>query len=508
LIKAEYADFDQIVEDTAIGHEIDGVGTFYVEDSHPRQPTWFRDFFGRSIAGAFRLITSSAKGVLLVKLAKGQKTYTFAVVFGHGRYLLTDGVIEERFGLKVVLNTVNPESLRSIDKTTLGSVPKQSREQMSREGVAANFGIDIEQDLINSVTGRSRDGRLGKTISGRDALAVSVKVDVKNINDFLRVCVEQYESDAYKADFGWIDQIKGLRNLTIINELNAKLIARIAAGDLEKIWMAVPEVVDWVDVKGFRFTRSKKADLKADLDLGEFLASLDGKLSLDLLKQVAIYVISARTDEPSDHWTAYKCLYAELDHQGSVCVLNNGKWYEIVKDFTLQVQNAFDHIPESTIALPEYNHPNEGAYNDALPAAVPNSFSMDRQMILHGGGHSSIEFCDLGTQDKKLVHIKRYGSATQLSHLFAQGVVSGELFVQDENFRRKLNEKLPAAYKLPDVAVRPNPNEYEIIFGIISKSANPLDIPFFSKVSLRNAYRRLQGYGYTVTKKKIAVRAA
>jgi uncharacterized protein (TIGR04141 family) len=253
------------------------------------------------------------------------------------------------------------------------------------------------------VTGRSRDGRLGKTISGRDALAVSVKVDVINVKEFLRICVGQYESDAYKTDFGWIDQIKGLRNSTTINELNAELIARIAAGDLEKIWMAAPEIVDWVDVKGFRFARSKKADLKADLDLGEFLTSLDRELSLDLLKQVTIYAISARTDEPSDHWAAYKCLYAELDHQGSVCVLNNGKWYEIVKDFALQVKEAFEHIPESTIVLPEYNHPNEGAYNDALPAAVPNSYSMDRQMILHGGGHSSIEFCDLGTRDKKLV---------------------------------------------------------------------------------------------------------
>jgi uncharacterized protein (TIGR04141 family) len=46
--------------------------------------------------------------------------------------------------LKVVLNTVDPKSLRSIDKVTLGSVPKQSREQVSREGVDANFGIDIE----------------------------------------------------------------------------------------------------------------------------------------------------------------------------------------------------------------------------------------------------------------------------------------------------------------------------------------------------------------------------
>jgi uncharacterized protein (TIGR04141 family) len=128
---------------------------------------------------------------------------------------------------------------------------------------------------------------------------------------------------------------------------------------------------------------------------------------------------------------------------------------------------------------------------------------MDADLISHGGGHSSIEFCDLLTSDKKLVHIKRYGGSSQLSHLFSQGVVSGELFVSDEGFREKLNEKLPAAHKLADIHARPNATEYEIVFGVISKSNNPLEIPFFSKVSLRNARRRLEGYGYMVSKKKI-----
>jgi uncharacterized protein (TIGR04141 family) len=51
--------------------------------------------------------------------------------------------------------------------------------------------------------------------------------------------------------------------------------------------------------------------------------------------------------------------------------------------------------------------------------------------------------------------------------------------------------------------VRPNAAEYEIVFAVISKSAGELDIPFFSKVSLRNARRRLGSFGYRVTKKKI-----
>jgi len=124
-------------------------------------------------------------------------------------------------------------------------------------------------------------------------------------------------------------------------------------------------------------------------------------------------------------------------------------------------------------------------------------------MIMHGGGHSKVEFCDIFTRNKKILHIKRYGGSNILSHLFSQGVVSGELFVSDSEFRQKVNSKLPAAYRLSDPLVRPDAQEYEVIYGIISDSDKPLDIPFFSKVSLRNARRRLTTFGYKVAIKQI-----
>ena len=69
-----------------------------------------------------------------------------------------------------------------------------------------------------------------------------------------------------------------------------------------------------------------------------------------------------------------------------------------------------------------------------------------------------------------------------------------QLFVSDDEFRQKVNDKLPEGHKLADRSARPNPEDYEVVFTIISKSANALNLPFFSKVSLRNARRRLRGY--------------
>ena len=501
LIKPEYTRFADIVKPDTQGIEVDGVGSFYAEDSRSRLPDWVRDFFLDTLARTFTIRTASAKGALLVNVQQR----IFAITFGHGRHLLNDGVTEERFGLKVVLNSVEPQSLRSIEKTTLGSVPKQSREQMSLESEAANFGIDVEQDLLTSVTGRSKDARLGKTIAGRDSVALSVKIDVSEVRQFLPILLEQYQSDAYKENFDLIDQITDVRDKRKVGELNEWLVDRLNERDFEKIWMAPPTIIDWVDIKGFKYSRRKTAELFSDLDVGKFLDELDAEVTLDLLKSSVVLGVSARTDEPFDHWTAYRCLYAEAQIDDAIYVLNNGKWYRIAADFCDQVLEDFDNIPESDIALPDYNHAGEGEYNEALPAVVPGSHCMDRKLIRHGGGQSSIEFCDLATNDKQLIHVKRYGGSAQFSHLFNQGVVSGELFLQDEDFRQKLNDILPEAIRLPDVSTRPNPTDYEIVFAIISKSEEALEIPFFSKVALRNARRRLRGYGYKVSKKKINV---
>ena len=149
LVKTELTNFAEIAKPGADAIEIEGIGTFYKEASHPRPPSWIADFFGTTLGPGLGLLSSSAKGVLLVRVVDGEEDRIFAVIFGLGRHLLNDDVLEERFGLKVVLNSVDPDSLRSIDKTALGSIPKQSREQISREGGAANFGIDVEQDSAN-----------------------------------------------------------------------------------------------------------------------------------------------------------------------------------------------------------------------------------------------------------------------------------------------------------------------------------------------------------------------
>jgi uncharacterized protein (TIGR04141 family) len=224
-----------------------------------------------------------------------------------------------------------------------------------------------------------------------------------------------------------------------LHSLTNLLVARINERNLDKVWMAVPEVVTWSDLSGFRYQQPKRGDLVDDLDKAEFIDLFEGEpIEVEDLKKTIVYAISAEDDEIASKWAAFRCVYAELEVDGRIYILNSGKWYEIAKTFADEVQRDFAGMPESTIALPTYTSGDEGDYNVAAAASLPNACCMDQELIDHGGGHSKIEFCDVYTDDKKIVHVKKYAGSGTLSHLFSQGVVSGELFVGDQDFRRNI----------------------------------------------------------------------
>lgn len=513
LIKKEFNNHKDILKDfnKLNSKKISNVGTFYFSESFKYKPLWIEKFFGKNLDN-IEIFNAGLKAVFLVdvKINMNERRI-FAIPFGYGWVLLNHGVYKERFGLKVILNIVDPNNLKSIDKKNITSVPKHTTEQISRYGTAADFGIDIEQDLIRSITGRSRDERFGKTVVGKDSLNISAIVNLSNIEDFLKVCYVKYNSNDYKKDFGWIDQIAEIKNPRMEDILNEKLITNINNNHLEKIWMAVPEIIDWADVSGFAYKNNKNKDLKDDINLSEFISSLPenkrSRIDLKILKERNVYCFSASSDEIKYRWRAYNCVYCEVYEKADskIYLLSNGKWYEVENDFATQVDNDYKQLrnQEVSLNLPNYNHDNENDYNEEVAKKDRNFCCMDRKNIIHGGGYSRIEFCDLFTKNKEIIHIKRYGGSSVLSHLFQQGIVSGELFLADEDFRAKVNEKLLNSHKIGNPLEKPIPADYKIIFAIISSFPEELDIPFFSKVGLRNTRRRLETYGYKVFLKKI-----
>jgi uncharacterized protein (TIGR04141 family) len=92
-----------------------------------------------------------------------------------------------------------------------------------------------------------------------------------------------------------------------------------------------------------------------------------------------------------------------------------------------------------------------------------------------------------------------------MSHLFSQGVVSGEAFRSDPDFRKAVNAHLPQGFQILTPECMPDPAAYQVVFAVVSDEPADLTLPFFSKVNLKHAATRLQAYGYRTALAKIQV---
>ncbi len=519
LIKKGYNDVENIIADKYKKESnkitINNIGDLFYRKSFSSQSKWITHLFSEN--DLTKLFSSSASAAFLVKI--GERFFT--VCFGPaGRYILRKGVIEERFGLITTLNSVKSNSIRSIDTKTLEIEPIQTRIQASRATSKDNFGIDIQRDLVNSVSGVPKDDRLGKCIVGKDSLRVTLKLSLDEIKDYLKLFLTLYNKKDYKKDFGWIDTMKEEKDPSRINFLNEKLIEEINKEKPERLWLSIPEIIDWNDLDGFKYSENEAEGARDDIHVTgfkKFLSNKRGrnkKISMSdlILNYVYLYTLSAASKFSSRHWKAYNCIYFEY-HQDNqnVYFLNDSKWYQVKVPLVEEISKIFDSIPQNTTGINfiDFNHKQESTYNKEF-AKVNNCLCLDKDEVMIGGGYSRVEICDIYSSKRQLIHIKRYSGSGALSHLFNQGLVSANLLF-DTDFRQKFNGKIKkldtsGRFKIKNIKNKPNKNgeNYEVVFGIISKfSKNNLNIPFFSKLSLSNVYNNLSNLGYRVSMVKI-----
>ncbi len=511
LIKEQFKDDENIIKkDLSSLKKIEVVysnthiGNLYIKPTFYNKPHWSNLFSEVNIPELDDLNISSASAVLLVR----NEGRIFALVFGYGGYLLNRAATEERFGLKTTLNSIVPDSIRSIDRKIVDSLARHVREDVNRDTSFRNFGVDVEQDLLNAITGKSSLESLGTRLTGKDNFVSSVKISLSDLIPFISTAYSQYQKKDYQDSFGWVDNIKDIVDPAIIEKLNFLLIEEVKKGhQTDKLWLAVPDLVPWARVLGFRFSKSNRHEIKPDLHINDFYNSLQqpDQLKTETLKQKTAYCYDVEKEQPFFEWSVYRCICFEVELEDNTYILNDGKWYRINPEFVSNVDDYISKINASSLHLPEYtHHKSEKEYNKAVSKKDPNIYAfMDSKLIKYGGGYSSLEFCDVFTKEGQIIHVKKYGGSSVLSHLFSQGAVSAELFLLDGGFRKEVNKILPETHKHLVQVEQPDPRKYEIAFCIISRSKNKLKLPFFSRINLRTWARRLNGFGFNVTLTKI-----
>lgn len=479
-------------------------GTLYTKSSPPQTPSW-ASFFGDAVSAAtLALQTASASALLVVPM----KNRNFAIAFGFGRHLVDLMSVDATFGLRATLNSVSADTIRSIDKKTFEGISTHTREQASKETSIGDFGLNVERDVVRAVTGSPTDGTLGSQLTGKDCLTARCDVTLDKLPELLQAYLAESQKETYKKRFPWIDNILEVRDKARKKQLDALLVETIRAGGTPKMWLAIPELIDWSDIKGFSYcSRARWAEVFPDVHLKKYLDHASPEaISEDSLTKHRIFGHRASTDSVFDDWPVYRCIHAEIAVDGETYLLNGGDWYKIDNNFVGVVDKTIAGIKATSFTPLDFQQgENEAQYNKRLSASIAGACCPDRDPIMHGGGRSRVEFCDVYAPSRQMIHVKRYGGSSVLSHLFAQGVVSATTFVSDELFREKVNKLLPVALQLPTPVNRPNAADFEIAFFVASTSASELSLPFFSRVTLRNAYKQLTGYGFRVTLTKVRV---
>lgn len=490
-------------------HELEG--KLFVKIPTEKKPKW--SGFTESITGVSldELANRSSSAVLIIKTA----TATMAFTFGYGRFLIDTKYFVHDFGIKTALNTLNHDSLRSVDLFTLEDQAVQKKSQASRESSVGVFGIDISRDVLRAVTGSPKTGVNLKNISGGDAVySFGIEMDVDEISQLVDLLSSYYANDSYKSNFSWVDNIRKVKEKSEIDSLDEKLLNKIKAKSTD-ITITIPEIVQWDSIYGFSFTRTKNS-IKPTIEPREYLDNIDvATVSVDSIKRDRLFVYDVHENE-SEH-QIYKCIYFEHKETDKTYILFAGLWYEIDNSFVARVDSTLGKLNVSSLAFPRVyvwdevkdgktksKIESEGDYN--VRASTIHSYHLlDKKLIKSNRTTTPIELCDLMTDNKQFIHVKhRKGGSAGLSHLFAQGSVSAEILLGDKEFRKKARSVLKRVSSGLQDSVSLDSfksDGVEVVFLILGEDSTSLksNLPFFSKVNLSKAFENLSQRGFKVS---------
>lgn len=471
------------------------------------QPGWLAYVAGAAHDALPALRNQLNGSVVLVRVTKAGQQRILAFTFGNGRTLLDLDRIEHDFGLRVVLNSVDPDRLRSVETKVFDDLVLHTARQASRSSPTATFSIDDTRDLLRAVAGVPRDRAFARRIAGSDSLAMSSTAEIQELGALSGELLDLYASDRFREAFAFIEHVRPERTTSTIERLDRQLEETLREGALDetRLHLAPPEVIDFNAVDGFLYPgeRLGRDDPHDDLVLSDFLVAIGrSSATVPLLRKARIRAIDGSGAE-MNAWPAYRCLVYEVRDGADVFMLSEGQWFRVQQQFAEQVDADIANLNVVDLGWPDAGADEaERDYNERVVAAISNLGLFDRVPITIPGARTPIEICDVLGQDR-LIHVKRRTASATLSHLFAQGRIAADAFRFEPDVRDQMRARLGSGHNLhPSIPAQdPEPRQFEIVFAVVAKNAPdlPMALPFFSKLNLvRTAKEISRTLGYRV----------
>jgi uncharacterized protein (TIGR04141 family) len=472
----------------------------YYGSSPARPPGWFA-FLSSGLPQAIPNLTVQGSVALVFVPVQGR----FVVYsFGHTASKLNIAPFERDFGLKVVLNKVDPEKIRSIDSRIVDSVVTNKRTQLSRENKLAGFGFEIDREMLKSLAGKANEENFGSVLSGSDTLSLNCNTTAAGLLQKSNEIVNAYSSTAYQKHFKWIDNIQAVKDEAIIKELNNKMMLQLnrvlAGAAVDTLQLACPEIIDFGGIDGFRvkgYRSRKEFGLPV---LSEVIADMAEygieEVVFDDLDRYRVEAIQG--DETINHWSFVDWLIAEVTHDRKHYILSEGSWFVISRSFYNEVDGAFQALMADATRFADLGNTDRANEEDYLRhyPINNNNIILDRKLFGGYGPKDTIEICDIYEIDGKFVHVKDGASSSKCSHLFNQGYVSAYTLLSDREYRQslvyKLSTKPGLAATVGDPVVA---SDHTIAFRML-KDGPGVSLPFFTKVILRDTHKRILAMGF------------
>ena len=505
----------QIIDSEAIGTKV----RLIIFRGQAMTPKWMEEL--KRVFNFQDVKTNSACALMMFE----ESGRTFAANFAHGWMYLNEAMLEPDFGLKVSINALDETRIKRLERANLGDALREvSLSPFHRE--FNSFAIDDALDLVRKIGGSVRDENLTdeasiNVMTGARSLRIAGEFSLSDLPRIARGTLEFFQSEEYKqTSFRIFDFVRQITDPALIQHLDNIAADRIRDG-AESLELGLPTTREHEGVS-YTFKGPGSPRHYPEILLRNYAAWLGERLSeitAQSLKDHRIVTVFEDSAIPEQHLPIRNALVGSVDCGNQNYAVNEGEWYQIEEQFMRSVQRTFDELiqdwPGNSQGPLERTYdetPNErlkteADYNSALSSEL-GYVHMDRCLIqIPDAQARPFEACDLlDIANKRFIHVKRSSRRSSLlSHFFKQGSNSAQHFKRFHSTWQALADKIEQEADRKtrdefDTAMKDQAKNWRVEFWIIDspRKNGEFDIPFFSKISLRDESNRLKAMNYEV----------
>lgn len=528
--KSNVTSFDELLTETAREKIGQGQGykaesanfadgaALYVFPGQPRPPVWVEQLKPH-FAFARKLFNQTHSAVLAFKKGK----IFFAVAFSYGHVFLDNAKTEADFGLKVAINFVSDEKLRSVERSNIGAAIRDVAHAAGQKDLHA-FGFDDALDLIRKVSGHAEESNFADKVTGARALSFTKEIEITEVPDVAADSIALFNSTAYKKTrFSILDFLSPVADVSVQAELDQKLVEAIRQGS-DEFEIGLPEIVH-NGIGSYRFENARMARFHPDLSLDLYREGRGDRLqqlSIDDLKSHHVAAYDADGSKPLARWSVHYALVGSIAMKGARYALNEGLWYRIDDKFKRAADDEFVKLcapPDKKLrpftkiypdggqksGKPVYQ--SEASYNSEIASDV-GYLHLDEKLIpIENTSGRGVEACDLiDLPGRRLIHVKKSSrQSSVLSHFFKQGSNAAQLLRKHGSFRTGLVEIVRKDYSnevadelAASLTIEADKWTVEFQIADFPRADGTHNIPFFSKLSLRDEAQTIRMAGFDV----------